>query len=122
MDVDFDEGHVDIRRQLVRVGRELHHGPVKTNAGKRSLPLLGIVREALEVQRRGQEIMREQAGEHWTDTGLVFTTRSGLHIEPRNLARSFTRIVKSVNLRPDPSTRPEAHRCLAAQETGRRAT
>ncbi|MFI7133849.1 tyrosine-type recombinase/integrase [Nonomuraea sp. NPDC050153] len=100
VDVDFDEGHVDIRRQLVRVGKELHHGPVKTNAGKRSLPLLGIIREALEIQRRGQEIMKEQAGDDWADTGLVFTTRSGLPIEPRNLARSFARIVKAAKLRP----------------------
>jgi integrase len=31
-------------------------------------------------------------GRAWTDTGLVFTTRSGLPIEPRNLVRSFRRI------------------------------
>ncbi|GAA1650707.1 hypothetical protein GCM10009733_054670 [Nonomuraea maheshkhaliensis] len=91
MDVDFAEGHVHIRRQLVRVGRGLHHGPVKTDAGKRSLLLLDIAREALEIQRRGQEIMREQTGDGWTDTGLVFTTRSGLPIEPRALESSRRR-------------------------------
>ncbi|GAA3443176.1 hypothetical protein GCM10018955_26140 [Planomonospora venezuelensis] len=58
VDVDFEEGHVNIRRQLVRVGKELHHGPVKTTAGNRSLPLLGIVREALEIQPDGQEILK----------------------------------------------------------------
>ncbi|SEN08935.1 site-specific integrase [Nonomuraea pusilla] len=100
IDVDFEDGHVDIRRQLVRVGTELLHGPVKTKAGKRSLPLLGIVREALEIQRDGQKILREEAGENWVDTGLVFTTRSGRPIEPRNLARSFARIVEQNELRP----------------------
>jgi len=100
VDVDFDEGHVHIRRQLVRVGKELHHGPVKTRAGNRSLPLLGVVREALEIQRDGQKILREEAGKGWTDTGLVFTTRSGKPIEPRNLARSFARIVETHKLRP----------------------
>jgi integrase len=28
----------------------------------------------------------------WTDTGLVFTTKTGLAVEPRNLNRSFDRI------------------------------
>ncbi|MGI5162512.1 site-specific integrase [Microbispora sp. CA-102843] len=100
VDVDFDEGHVHIRRQLVRVGKELHHGPVKTRAGNRSLPLLGVAREALEIQRDGQKILRDEAGKDWTDTGLVFTTRSGKPIEPRNLARSFARIVETHKLRP----------------------
>ncbi len=99
VDVDFDEGHVNIRRQLVRVGKELHHGPVKTRAGNRSLPLLGVVREALEIQRGGRKIRQEEAGEDWVDTGLVFTTKSGRPIEPRNLARSFARIVEANKLR-----------------------
>ncbi|MER7503811.1 tyrosine-type recombinase/integrase [Nonomuraea pusilla] len=94
------DGHVNIRRQLVRVGTELLDGPVKTKAGKRSLPLLGIVRETLEIQRDGQKILKEEAGENWVDTGLVFTTRSGRPIEPRNLARSFARIVEQNKLRP----------------------
>ncbi len=99
MDVDFDEGHVNIRRELVRVGTELHHGPVKTRAGNRSLPLLGVVRETLEIQRGGQKIREEEAGKNRVDTGLVFTTKSGRPIEPRNLARSFARIVAANKLR-----------------------
>ncbi|MET7462026.1 tyrosine-type recombinase/integrase [Nonomuraea sp. NPDC005501] len=34
------------------------------------------------------------------DTGHVFTTKSGRPIEPRNLARSFARIVQKNELRP----------------------
>lgn len=100
MDVDFDEGHVNVRRQLVRIGKELHHGPVKTRAGNRSLPLLGVVREALETQRDGQKILKEEVGKNWADTGLVCTTRSGKPIEPRTLARSFARLVAAHGLRP----------------------
>lgn len=100
IDVDFEDGHVNIRRQLVRVGTELHHGPVKTRAGNHSLPLLEIVRETLEIQRGAQKILMEKAGENWVDTGLVFTTKSGRPIEPRNLTRSFARIVRKNELRP----------------------
>jgi integrase len=35
----------------------------------------------------------------WQDTGLVFTTRSGLAIEPRNLVRSFRRICDDHKIR-----------------------
>ncbi|QFY05287.1 tyrosine-type recombinase/integrase [Nonomuraea phyllanthi] len=100
IDVDFEAGHVNIRRQLVRVGTELHHGPVKTRAGNRSLPLLEIVRETLEIQRGAQKILMEEAGENWVDTGRVFTTKSGRPIKPRNLAHSFARIVRKNELRP----------------------
>ncbi|GAA5048029.1 integrase [Thermocatellispora tengchongensis] len=100
MDLDFDEGQIHIRQQLVRVGKELHQAPVKTRAGNRSLPMVGVVREALEIQRAGQKILKDRAGESWTETGLVFTTKSGRPIEPRNLARSFARMIDAEGLRP----------------------
>lgn len=43
--------------------------------------------------RRGTQFLDcERLGSAWTDTGLVFTTRTGLPVEPRNLNRSFDRI------------------------------
>ncbi len=36
----------------------------------------------------------------WTARDLVFTTRTGRPIEPRNLARSFHRITTAAGLRP----------------------
>jgi integrase len=38
-------------------------------------------------ERQAEE--REAAGEQWQETGLVFTTRRGTPIEPRNLNRHF---------------------------------
>ena len=35
----------------------------------------------------------------WIDTGLVFTTKTGRPIEPRNLVRSFTRICQDNKIR-----------------------
>jgi integrase len=34
----------------------------------------------------------------WQETGYVFTTRSGRPVEPRNLSRSFDRIVTATGL------------------------
>jgi integrase len=36
---------------------------------------------------------RLRAGDGWVDNGLVFTTRHGTPIEPRNFSRSFDRCI-----------------------------
>ncbi len=76
-DVDLEAGVVRVRQQLQRVGGSLRTAPVKTRAGNRDLPI----------------------GRAWHDTGLVFTTRSGLPVEPGNLARSFRRICDDHEIR-----------------------
>lgn len=96
-DVDFDEGLIRIRRQLVRVGGRLHLGPVKTRAGARELPLLGIAHEAL-VEQENRRVLGGCPNE-WTCEDLVFTTVNGQPVEPRNLGRSFERIVQAAELR-----------------------
>jgi integrase len=98
-DVDLDEDVIYIRRQVVRVGGELVRQDVKTKAGRRGLPILPIVREGLIDQAGRQSSARKRAGRDWYETGLVLTTRTGRGIEPRNLARSFERIVTTNGLR-----------------------
>jgi hypothetical protein len=44
---------------------------------------------ALKVRRKQQDADRDRAGDGWIDTALVFTTRHGTPIEPRNFGRSF---------------------------------
>lgn len=96
-DVDFDEGVIRVRRQVVRVGGQLHLGPVKTRAGARELPLLGIARKAL-IEQDERQVLGGSPTE-WTSEALVFTTAHGRPIEPRNLGRSFDRIVQAAGLR-----------------------
>jgi integrase len=50
----------------------------------------------LKLRRQQQDEDHDSAGDGWIDTGLVFTTRHGTPIEPRNFNRSFDRrIVKA---------------------------
>ena len=98
-DVDLDAGRLAIRQQLQRVHGELRTGPVKTRAGSRDLPIPGLARTALLARQAQQTDDREAFGRAWPDTGLVFTTRTGLPIEPRNLVRSFRRICDQHKLR-----------------------
>jgi integrase len=53
---------------------------------------------ALKLRRQQQDTDREQAG-RWVDTGLVFTTRFGTPIEPRNFTRSFDRRISKAKVR-----------------------
>ena len=98
-DIDFEAGAIRIEQQVLRVGGEMHIGPVKTRAGKRNLPLLKLARQALEAQSMVQAQYRAAMGSAWPDTDLVFTTRTGRPIEPRNLVRSFRRICEANDVR-----------------------
>jgi integrase len=97
-DVDFDQGVIHVRRQVVRAGGRLHLGPVKTTAGVRELPLLEIARKAL-VEHEAKQLLGNSVSE-WDHEKLIFTTASGRPVEPRNIARSFERIVRKAALRP----------------------
>jgi integrase len=97
-DIDFTRDRLTVRASLVRVGGRLVRGPVKTAAGVRALPLVALPRTALLAQRENQAEQREAAGTDWLESGYVFTTRSGRPVEPRNLSRSFDRIVAGAGL------------------------
>ena len=53
---------------------------------------------ALKIRRQQQDADRARAGDGWVDTGLVFTTRHGTPIEPRNFSRSFDRCITAARV------------------------
>ncbi|MFI0718973.1 tyrosine recombinase XerC [Streptomyces sp. NPDC021224] len=44
---------------------------------------------ALQLRQKEQEAAKQAAGELWTESDFVFTTRYGTPVEPRNFNRSF---------------------------------
>src|SRR5262249_35066719 len=91
-DINLEAQIIHGRQQSHRSQGQLRVGPVKTRAGSRDLPLLGLARRALAARKKQQEADQMKLGSAWANTGLVFTTRTGRPIEPRNLVRSFVRI------------------------------
>jgi len=89
--VGFDTDDLYVGEQLQRVGRQLLRREVKTETSEAPLPRPDLCSTALKLRRRRQDADREHAGQNWTETGLVFTTRYGTPIEPRNFNRSFDR-------------------------------
>ncbi|GGO26166.1 hypothetical protein GCM10010116_52520 [Microbispora rosea subsp. aerata] len=76
--------------QLSRVhGVLLHRDTTKTVKSDASLPLPALCAAALRHRHRVQDDARREAGDKWQDSDLVFTTKWGTPIEPRNFNRSF---------------------------------
>jgi integrase len=98
-DVDLANDVLRIGWQLQRINRHLARVPVKTAAGRRELPLVPVARDALIEQADRQAAARRRAGTSWAGNDLVFTTRTGHPVEPRNLVRSFERLIDGASLR-----------------------
>ena len=69
------------------------------SVGRRKLPLLKLAREALATQVKIQACYRAEMGSAWPQTDLVFSTRTGRPVGPRNFVRSFRRICEANDIR-----------------------
>lgn len=103
-DIDFgDQPMLRVRQQVVRAQQQLQVAEVKTRAGRRDLPLVALAADVLRRHMTAQAQIRAVVGAGWNgsdaDDELIFTTRSGLPIEPRNLNRSFDRLIRQHGLR-----------------------
>jgi integrase len=85
-----------VGEQVQRVGRQLLRRETKTETSEAPLPLPEVCITALKLRRQQQDADRTRSSGAWIDSGLVFTTRHGTPIEPRNFNRSFERrIIKA---------------------------
>ena len=96
--VDLDAAELYVGEQLQRVGGQLLRREVKTETSEAPLPLPGLCVTALKIRKQQQDADRARAGQAWIETGLVFTTRHGTPIEPRNFNRSFTRCIAAAKV------------------------
>jgi integrase len=95
-DLNLDESELTVGLQLQRVGGRLLHRETKTEGSDATLPLPNICVTALRLRQEEQLRARAEAGVAWRGSTLVFTTRLGTAIEPRNFNRSYdARIVKA---------------------------
>jgi integrase len=95
-DLDLDAGELTVGLQLQRVGGQLLHRETKTEGSDATLPLPGICVAALKIRKDQQAEARSAAAVTWRGSTLVFTTRFGTPIEPRNFNRSYdARIAKA---------------------------
>ena len=89
VDVDLNRAELEVRQALQRIGTDLLFQPPKTRHSRRTVPLPAFCLDALREYRSRQAAERLAAGEDWRDYGLVFPTKIGTPMEPRNLNRHF---------------------------------
>lgn len=98
-DVDTAAGVLHVRQTLQRVNGALVFQTPKTERSERTVPLPAPCLRALDAHRERQDLERARAGRAWQHHDLVFTTRDGGPIDPRNLVRSFVRLCDRAGVR-----------------------
>ncbi len=91
-DLDLDGQRLRIRRSLQRIEGKLKLVSSKTEESQRTVMLPALVVAALgeHLARREQE--RAIAGDHWVESGCVFTTRRGTFLDARNMLRDYYKL------------------------------
>jgi integrase len=92
-DVDFAGGRLSVVQHVVVVRNRPLIQEIKTPASRRSIVLYPDVVAALRAHATRHKEERLLAGPAWEDSGLVFTTAIGGVLHPRNVRRSFDRLV-----------------------------
>jgi integrase len=97
-DVDLEHATLRIAVNLQRIDSKLVLVKPKTKASQRTLPLPASLIPVLRQHRIRQVQEQQLAGSQWQDHGLVFCTRCGTPIAPRNLLRSLHTLLDRAGL------------------------
>jgi integrase len=97
---DVGQHRINVRQTLVwRSAQPWAFKPrPKTRAGRRSLPLLPVVAEALEQQNARVAELRQNAADLWTEYDLVFPNEIGTPIHPANVNHELARLEKIADI------------------------
>lgn len=104
--IDMRSGALQVRQSLSRVENyegttQLVFSTPKTESGKREIPLLPFVLQALRAHKAVQTQEKLLLGSAYADKGLAFATAAGSPIEPRNLLRKHKEILRVAGLRTE---------------------
>lgn len=97
-DVDLKARRATLRYTLYRFGGQLVIEEMKTATSYRSVRLPKTLVRALRSWRAIQAAERLKCGASWADLDLVFTTRTGTPIEPRNVYRKVGELLAGAKL------------------------
>jgi integrase len=97
-DVNLEAGILTVQVALQRVDGVAQLVELKTRRSRRSLALPPFAVAALAAHRARQEEDRRLAGDTWEEYDLVFTTRRGRPLGPRNVIRSYRRMLRRAGI------------------------
>lgn len=97
-DVDLEHGVLWITGARIHDRKGMRLGPAKTEKSKRTIAMPPFITDALVQHREAQDAERRRAGDAWTETGAIFTTKTGGLIDRTNLATMFTRLLRRAGI------------------------
>ncbi|MFY1597059.1 site-specific integrase [Micromonospora sp. WMMD737] len=103
VDIDLHDGQLSVVRQRTTAGYDVHEGPPKTAASRRTVALdthtVQVLRQhrARQRERRGRRV---GAGKVCHDSGYVFISPDGLPLHPGYLTQRFRLLVDRAGLPP----------------------
>jgi integrase len=101
-DIDLDKGTLRITGQVQTLRldgcQNVRTSSAKTAAGARELPLPDLLVQVLRRHWELQQLERSTLGVDWKEHGLVFPSKVGTPIWPRNLIRNFKLILQAAGL------------------------
>jgi integrase len=98
VDLDLDKGTFTPSKTVQRINGKILMQDTKTEGSDAMLPLPEITWLALLDHQEHQRAEREKTGSRRTDHGLVFPSRFGTPIEPRNLNRHFDHLRDKIGM------------------------
>lgn len=104
-DLDFENDIIDVNHSVVYYAEEgaettksvKHVSLPKTEAGIRKIPMMPLVREAFETERKAQKKTGNCIGEIDGMTGFIFKNRERQVLNPQTINRSIKCIVANHN-------------------------
>jgi integrase len=98
-DVDLEKGVLRITGQVQTIkGKTMRMPSPKTQAGVREIPLPAILVAALQRHYALQQDERSTIDVEWEDHDLIFPSRRGTPMQPRNLIRHFKTVLGTAKL------------------------
>ncbi len=98
-DIDFHNGILRVKQQIVRCKKGLIISEPKTEKSKRTISLHKGILEKLKEHKKHQNELKLLLGPAYQDNGLVFCTEDGKPLDPRNFVRHFESVLKKAGLK-----------------------
>jgi len=111
-DVHLDSNLICIQNSLQRIDKKLQLVELKTTRSRRSLSVPETIVSALRSHRVKQLEDKMLAGERCKESRLVFATSLGTPLNPRNVLRSFHRLLSKAKI-PQQGVHNLRHSCAS---------
>ena len=97
-DVDLQGETLRVRQTLAMINGTPKIEPPKSRRSRRVIDLDSTTAEILRWHAHEQTQAAEFVGDGWTESGYVFTTPIGTPTHPDNVGKSFTTVVRSLDV------------------------